>query len=135
MLTQASEISRVIAIRMNPGDDVLQSLRTAVHEHKIDHGLILNGVGSLNSYHVHVVGVATLPTQDLFFDETGPFDILSFSGAIVAGSIHAHIAVSNTEKAVGGHLEEGCSVLTFVVVFIAEAPALDLTGWDTVGAL
>lgn len=135
MLTQSSGISRVVAIRMNPGDDVLQSLRAAVQEHEIKHGLILNGVGSLDRYRVHVVGVARLPTEDIFFDEEGPFDILSFSGAIVDGSVHPHITVSNTEKAIGGHLEEGCRVLTFVVLFVGETPALDLTGWDTVGAL
>jgi hypothetical protein len=135
MLVQTSAVSRVFAVRLNPGDDVLQSLRAAVQEHKINNALIVNGVGSLNRYRVHVVGLPTLPTKDVFFDEEGPFDILTFSGAILEGRVHAHITLSNTEKALGGHLEEGCRVLTFSIIVIAETPGLDLTGWDTVGAL
>ena len=47
-----------------------------------------------------------------------------------------HLTVSDTEKAMGGHLEEGCRVLTFAVVTLAEADeATDLTGWDRVGPL
>ncbi|GAC1551568.1 MAG: hypothetical protein NVS2B7_27480 [Herpetosiphon sp.] len=135
MLIQTSEVSRIVAVRLNPGDDVLESLRTAVDDQQIKNGLILNGVGSLNRYRVHVVGLPTLPTQDVFVDAEGPFDILTFSGAILEGRVHAHITFSNTEKAMGGHLEIGCRVLTFSVIVIAETPGLDLTGWDTVGAL
>jgi hypothetical protein len=35
----------------------------------------------------------------------------------------------------GGHLEEGCRVLTFAVVVMAEAPDVDLTDWDRPGPL
>lgn len=135
MLVQSSEVRRVLALRLNPDDDILLSLRAAVEEHKINNALIVNGVGSLKSFRVHVVGVPSLPTKDVFFDQDGPFDILTFSGAILEGRVHAHITLSNTEKAMGGHLEEGCRVLTFSIIIIAETPDLDLTGWDTVGAL
>ena len=33
-----------------------------------------------------------------------------------------------SESAMGGYLEEGCRVLTFAVVMMAEAPDVDLTG-------
>jgi predicted DNA-binding protein with PD1-like motif len=54
---------------------------------------------------------------------------------VVNGEVHAHITFSNTELAMGGHLEEGCRVLTFAVVVMAEAVDVDLTGWDRPGAL
>lgn len=135
MLTQASDIQRVVVVRMNPGDDVLLTLQAAVREQKIQSGLILNGVGSLNRYRVHVVGIPSLPTKDVFFDGEGPFDILGFSGMILDGRVHAHISFSNTDKAMGGHLEEGCRVLTFCVIVLAETPDLKVGDWDTVGAL
>jgi hypothetical protein len=35
----------------------------------------------------------------------------------------------------GGHMEEGCRVLTFSLITIAETPRASFTGWDTVGPL
>jgi uncharacterized protein len=65
----------------------------------------------------------------------GPFDILSVTGLVANGVVHAHITFSNTEVAIGGHLEEGCRVLTFAVVVMAEALDGDFTGWDRPGPL
>ena len=57
------------------------------------------------------------------------------TGLIIDGRVHAHITLSNTDTALGGHLEEGCKVLTFSVVVIAETPNVRLTEWDRVGTL
>jgi predicted DNA-binding protein with PD1-like motif len=35
---------------------------------------------------------------------------------IIDGTVHCHITVSDTEKAVGGHLELGSTVFTFAVI-------------------
>jgi hypothetical protein len=43
--------------------------------------------------------------------------------------------LSNTEKAMGGHLEEGCHVLTFAVITLAETAGADLADWDRMGRL
>jgi predicted DNA-binding protein with PD1-like motif len=122
-------------VRLNPGDDVLQSIRAAVQEQNIRNGVILNGVGSLNRYHVHVVEIPTLPTRDVFLRGEGPFDILSLSGLVIDGRVHAHIAFANAEKAMGGHMEEGCRILTFGTVMLAETPDARFTDWDRVGRL
>ena len=105
-------------------------------ESGILHGLVLTRIGSLSRYHAHVVKTTNLPPGDVFFGQEGPFDILCLSGYIFECRVHAHLTVSDTEKAIGGHLEEGCRVLTFAVITLAEAdePA-DLTGWDRVGPL
>lgn len=135
MHTQSAEPRRLIIVRLDSGDDVLQSIRAAVQEHHIRHGLILNGVGSINRYHVHVVETHELPPRDLFIQGEGPFDILSLNGLILEGRVHAHITFANAEKAMGGHLEEGCRILTFGVVVLAETPDATLTDWDRVGRL
>ena len=54
---------------------------------------------------------------------------------MVDGAVHAHITFSNTEIAMGGHLEEGCQVLTFAVIVLAEAPDVELARWDKSGAI
>jgi predicted DNA-binding protein with PD1-like motif len=136
MLLQTTNLRRLVLARLNPGDDLLLALRQAVAESGIRHGIVLAGIGSLSRYHVHVVKTTNLPPGDVFFEHDGPFDILQLTGYILDGRVHAHLTVSNTEKAIGGHLEEGCRVLTFAVVTLAEADeSADLTGWDRVGPL
>jgi hypothetical protein len=135
MRTQVSTGSRLLMVRLNPGDDVLESIRIAVHENEIRNGIILSGVGSLNRYRVHVVNKPVLPIEDVFFEGEGPFDILTVTGAILEGRVHAHITLSNTEHALGGHLEEGCTVLTFAMIVIADTPDVEIAGWDRVGSL
>ena len=135
MIVHSAAIRRLVVVRLNPGEDVLLSLREAVQNSGITHGLILSGVGSLDRYHVHVVKTTNMPPGDVFFAGEGPFDILTLTGAILDGRVHAHITFSNTEQALGGHLEEGCRVLTFSVVTLAETDGVDLTDWDRVGPL
>jgi uncharacterized protein len=133
--TQAFGAARFLALRLDPGEDVLLSLRAAVVEQGIQNAAILSGVGSLDRYHFHVVKTTNMPPGNTFVRGEGPFDILTVTGLVVNGEVHAHISFSNTELAMGGHLEEGCRVLTFAVVVMAEALDADLTGWDKSGLL
>jgi uncharacterized protein len=133
--TQSFDASRFVALRLDPGEDVLLSLRAAVAEQGMRNAAILSGVGSLDRYHFHVVKTTNMPPGNTFVRGEGPFDILTVTGLVVNGQVHAHITFSNTELAMGGHLEEGCRVLTFAVVLLAEALDVDLTGWDRPGPL
>jgi uncharacterized protein len=135
MRVQSFAASRFIALRFDPGDDLLLSLRAAVAEHGIRNAVILSGVGSLDRYHYHVVKSTNMPPGDTFVRGEGPFDILTVTGLILDGQVHAHITFSDTERAMGGHLEEGCRVLTFAVIVLAEGPGTDFTNWDFVGPL
>jgi predicted DNA-binding protein with PD1-like motif len=135
MRTQSFNASRIVALRLDPGEDVLLSLRAAVEEQRIRNAAILSGVGSLDRYHFHVVQTTNMPPGNTFVRGEGPFDILTVTGLVVDGAVHAHITFSNTELAMGGHLEEGCRVLTFAVIVMAEALDVDLTSWDRSGPL
>src|ERR687894_1627757 len=135
MRTESFAASRFVAVRLDPGEDVLLSLRAAVEEQGIRNAAILCGVGSLDRYHFHVVKTTNMPPGNTFVQGEGPFDILTVTGLVVDGEVHAHITFSNTELAMGGHLEEGCRVLTFAVIVMAEAADVDLSGWDKPGAL
>jgi uncharacterized protein len=128
MRAQSFGASEFVALRLDPGEDVLLSLRSAVEELKIRNAAILSGVGSLDRYHFHVVKTTNMPPGNTFVQGKGPFDILTVTGLVIDGEIHAHITFGNSESAMGGHLEEGCRVLTFAVVVMAEAPDVDLTG-------
>jgi uncharacterized protein len=135
VVIQNANVTRLVTIRLNPGDDVLLSLREAVQKAGIRSGVILNGIGSLTHYHVHVVKTTNLPPGDVFWKGEGPFDILQITGFVIDGRVHAHLTFSNTEMAMGGHMEEGCRVLTFSLITIAETPEASFTDWDKVGPL
>ena len=135
MRTESFGASRLVTLRLDPGEDVLLALRAAVAEQRIRNAVIVSGVGSLDRYHFHVVKTTKMPPGNRFVRGEGPFDILTITGLVVDGGVHAHILFSNTELAMGGHLEEGCRVLTFAVVVMAEALDVDFTGWDRPGPL
>ena len=132
MISKIADIEQIHVLRIPPGGDILLSLREFVAEKSIRFGAILNGIGSATKYRVHVVKTTDLPPGDVFFGEEGAFDILNITGFIVEGRVHAHITLSNTEKAVGGHLEEGTSVLTFSIITLGETPQCDFSQWDKI---
>ncbi|MGI8485037.1 MAG: PPC domain-containing DNA-binding protein [Thermomicrobiales bacterium] len=135
MTALQTQPGRTFWVRLNPHDDVLRGIRAAVKAEGITNGAILAGVGSLTSYHFHVVSSVDLPPENAFVQGTGPFDILNINGAILGGRVHAHITFSNTTTTLGGHLEEGTTVLTFAIIMIQETPDVDLATWDRVGPL
>ena len=136
MVVQDASIQRVVMVRLNPGDDILLSMREAVAKSSIRTGVILNGLGSAQSYHYHVVADNNLPPKEVFPKGEEPFDIVSITGLIIDGRVHAHITFSEAGKAQGGHLEEGCRVLTFAAIAIADlGDGTSVTGWDTIGSL
>jgi predicted DNA-binding protein with PD1-like motif len=129
--TMTSQFKRVVVVRMKNQVDMLQGLSDAVARAKIKNAVILSGAGSLVSYHVHVVSNTTLPATEAFFKGEGPFDLIATTGYVIDGRVHCHITFSNTEKAVGGHLEPGTRVFTFAIITLG---VLDegarLTGMD-----
>lgn len=135
MRIESGVIKRVHIVHLNPGDDVLLGLREAVQRKGIRHGAILGAIGSVTSYHFHVVSSPDLPPEELYPKGEGAFDIATMTGFIFNGRVHCHIIFSDDKIAFGGHLEEGCRVLTFNVVTIAELDELDITDFDTLTPL
>jgi len=134
MIVQQTNPGRTFWVRLDSHDDVLLGLRSAVQEAGITNGAVLAGIGSLSAYHFHVVSSVDLPPENAFERGTGPFDI-NVTGEILGGRIHAHITFSNTNTTLGGHLEEGTTVLTFAIIHIQETPDVDLEAWDRVDPL
>ncbi len=131
----SGNIKRLHVLHLNNGDDILLSLRAAVAEKQIQHGVILGAIGSVTAYHFHVVASTEVPPEELFPQRKGAYDIADMTGFIFDGRVHCHIIFSDDKIAFGGHLEEGCKVLTFNVVSIAEVDEMDLTDFDTLKRL
>ncbi len=133
MHIEFATIRRMLYVRADPREDLLDVLQRAVTEQQIRNGAIICGVGSLSAYHFHVVTTAVLPPDNGYVRGEGPFDILTVTGAIMDGRVHAHLTFSNQEVSMGGHMHEGCTVLTFAIVLIADTSDTPLDSWDTVG--
>lgn len=133
MLAKTTSDVRFHAIRLDPGEDVLLSLREWVSTHAINNATFVSGVGSLSRYHAHVVETTNLPPGNIFFKGEGAYDILTLTGFVIEGRVHAHIGWSDDKIAMGGHLEEGCTVLTFAVISAVELDDVAIGGWDVSG--
>ena len=125
--------SRIVLIRIAPGEDILLGLRKAVETHRIKNGLILTGFGSCSSSHFHVVMTNELPPEESYPRSEQPLDICSFNGFILDSKVHCHIEFSDERNGFGGHLEEGTKALTFANVAIGELEdGITIAGWDTI---
>jgi hypothetical protein len=127
----SSQIRRVVLVRLKYNADLLEGLRQAVKNEKIKNAVILSGVGSVTSYHVHAVHNTTLPAKLAYTQRNGAMDLIAVNGYVLGGRIHAHITMTDDQKAFGGHLHEGTKVFTFAIVTLGVLDdALDLSRFD-----
>lgn len=132
MHSHEASINRVVMIRVDPREDLLEALERAVANQGVQNGTFISAAGSLSRYHFHVVSSTDLPPENAFIKGEGPYDILTVTGFVLGGRVHAHITFSDDKVAMGGHLEPGCEVLTFAMVALAETSGVDMTDWDRV---
>ena len=129
METAVGGLSRVLAIRLKPGTDVLLGLEEACKANGINNGVILSAIGSLKD--PHFCDVVELPTKAGYgYGETlhltGPIELTNASGIIChddEGNTNLHVHMTVTDRhgnAHGGHLVEGTKVLLTVDVIIGE---------------
>lgn len=116
VVTVTSEIKRVVLVRLKYNTDLLAGLQQAVKNEKIKNAVILSGVGSVTRYHVHAVSSTTLPARLAYTERAAPMDLIAVNGYVLGGRIHAHITMTDDQKAFGGHLHEGTTVFTFAIV-------------------
>lgn len=123
------KLSRIVALRLTPGTDVLLGLTEACKRAGINNGVILSAIGSLDS--PHFCDVVELPTKAGYgYGETlhltGPIELTNASGIIChddEGETNLHVHMTLTDRhgnAHGGHLVEGTKVLITVDVVIGE---------------
>ncbi|MEJ2055857.1 MAG: DNA-binding protein [Calditrichaceae bacterium] len=134
-LTFNTQFERIVIARMTFGTDLLKGLQDAVKKEKIRSAVILTGIGSLTSYHLHSINKTTLPPDNIFYKDEGPYDLLTVTGYVINGRVHAHITVTNDEQAIGGHLEPDTKVYKFGIVTLGvlddyvDLNRLDDTNW------
>jgi predicted DNA-binding protein with PD1-like motif len=111
------KFERIVILRFKYQADLLAGLERMVKEQKIQNAVILSAVGSVRSYHYHMVSNRTFPSKNIFVKNPEGFaDIIGMSGYVIDGRLHPHITFADANHAFGGHLEPGTSVFTFAAV-------------------
>jgi predicted DNA-binding protein with PD1-like motif len=120
-------LGRVIAIRMDKGEDVLANLEQVVKKENVQQGIIFSAIGTLGSCRVYQVIGTGYPAEKNYDEKKGPLEMAAIQGNIVDSKIHAHILFSDKNYAYAGHLEPGTKVQIIGEVFIGELIGAILT--------
>jgi hypothetical protein len=113
----SGQFDRIVVLRFKYQADLLAGIEAMVKQQKIQNAVFLSGIGSVRNYHVHSVSNRTFPSKNVFVkDPTAPADIVSINGYVIDGRIHAHMTLTDENKAFGGHVEPGNNVFTFAIV-------------------
>ncbi len=123
-----SKEAGVVIVSLGYGDLLLESLRQVAREAGIHTGVVMTGIGSLTRGTIHWVSSNDMPPSNEYITLEGPLEMVSFHGIIADYEPHVHINLMTADrKYFGGHLEEGCSILTLSEISILRLPDLTLT--------
>jgi predicted DNA-binding protein with PD1-like motif len=127
-----SQFERIEIVRMSSGTDMLEGLNQVIAEKNIKNAVILAGIGSVTDYHFHVVSDRNLPPANQFTKASVAKDLVSVQGYVLNGRVHAHIALSDENSVIGGHLESGTKALTFFILTLGLLPDdIDIETFDS----
>ena len=123
--TAATEL---IALGIQPGEMLLESVREACEQRDIRNGAVVSGIGTLKTCHMHYIEHTDFPPIDRFFRLEKPLELLSVSGLIADGEPHLHIVVSCGDSEVyAGHLEPESEVAYLAEIAILKCNDLAMT--------
>ena len=120
-------VEKIHILRIDPGEDVLLSVKKFLDEAGLQQAVVLGGYGTLASHHLHWVVHNRLPTENVFGRGEGGIEILSMNGLVVEGEPHIHVTLATQAGAYGGHLEEGCTAYVVCEMFFAEVAGSELS--------
>ena len=126
MQYNSRDVEKIHILRVDPGEDLLLSVRQFLAESGLRQAVVMSGYGTLAAYSLHWVQHNHIPTNNLFRKGEGGIEILAMNGLVVDGKPHIHMALSNPDGGFGGHMEEGCIAYVLCEIFFAELSGSDL---------
>ncbi len=114
---------RHFIIRLDKGEDVLESITQIIDKHKIKNAIVVSGIGTLSDARIHMVTTTTYPAIETFPEwKNVPMELCSVSGIIADGEPHLHIVFSDLKNTYSGHMELGCKTLYLCELVLEEIP-------------
>ena len=120
-------VGKIYILRVDPGEDVLESINSFLRETRLRQAVVLGGYGTLAAYHLHWVTHNRIPTDNAFVRGEGGVEILGMNGLVVEGEPHIHMTLATPAGAYGGHMESGCTAYVTCEIFFAEVVGRDLS--------
>ena len=114
-------------VRIDPGEDVLISLKDFIKEKEIKQGLVVMGYGTFSRVSLHWVEHNRFPPSNRYDQWEDGIELMSMNGLIVEGEPHIHFTASTPDGAFGGHMEEGCICYVLTEVGIVELEGAQMT--------
>ncbi len=121
------EGKKLWVVRIDPGEDVLISLKNFIKEKDIKQGMVIMGYGTLAKVSIHWVSHNQWPPENNYHEWEGGIEIMGMNGMIVDGKPHIHFTASTVAGGFGGHMEEGCICYVLCEVGIVELEGAHLT--------
>lgn len=103
----------VMVLRLQPEQDLKETLQQITVEQGLQAGFIVSAVGSLKQ------ATLRLAHQDQVSVYSDYFEIVSLVGSLCPDGLHLHMAMADQRgQTLGGHVEQGCLIYTTLEVMI-----------------
>jgi predicted DNA-binding protein with PD1-like motif len=103
-----------VAVRCDPGDDLLGSIERAVARRDLRDATVVAGVGTLSTLRVYYLDGSDLSRprseRDVVVERDGNWELTSLTGVVADGDPHVHVGVHEGDRTLGGHLLPGSTV-------------------------
>jgi|SRR5581483_11804648 len=127
-IMRGGRAEEIITLGVAPGELLLETVWAAVKKLGIRNGVVVSGIGTLKTCHMHHIDHDRFPPRDIHFTIKRPLELLAVSGLIANGEPHLHIVVSHRDKhTYGGHLEDKSEVLYMAEIAILKCNSLKMT--------
>lgn len=127
---RGGKVEEVIAVRLDPGDDVHECVEKIAQEEDIQTGVIVSGIATFDKARWHSISTTDFPPpKDKFFEMEGPIEVSGIQGIIANYKPHLHFTCANydNKQVVAAHLEPGCKTLYLTELLIVKLSNLNLT--------
>ena len=117
----------IITLGIRPGEMLLESIIQAIEDNNIENGIVISGIGTLKTCHLHYITHTNFPSTNKHVTIEKPLELNSISGVIASKKPHLHIVVTHKDAdTYGGHLELGSEVLYLAEVVIIKTNFLKM---------
>ena len=120
----------VIAVRVDAGEDLLETINRVISETQVAAGAIISGCGSLEHIHLEVSANINWPPAVYAIEKQGPADIISAGGHIANGYPELYLTVTKRNEVMAGKVMQGTKVLHYAELSLLRAGN---TRWTRIG--
>ena len=122
-----NQLGKIIAINLEPGDLVLESIKTELEASGVKNAVLVSALGSMCKLNYHVIGATTKQPQDLYRSIEAPVELGTMQGMVLNGAPHIHLVASTPDGVTHiGHLEPGCVVQYLIEMTFIEVKDMEL---------